>query len=151
MASRFIVLLISLLFLSFVSCKHTDETNISAHFGSKSHNSGKDCMHCHKVGNDATGWFIVAGTVYDTTGSGRMPNGTIRLYTAPDGTGILRATVEVDANGNFYTTEKVDYSGGLYPEITGTTGDVHMMPSPTTNGACNTCHDGNTARRIYVW
>lgn len=132
------------------SCKHTDETNISGHFDTSSHNMGDNCMHCHKVGGEGKGWFTAAGTIYDSTYNHLQPNGTIRLYTSLDSTRVLRATIDVDGKGNFYTTANIDYSGGLYAEITGTGGDVRIMPTPTGIGACNNCHDGHTNPRIWV-
>jgi len=147
---RGLALSVFCLTIVFASCKHTDETNISAHNDTESHNMGKNCMHCHKVGGDGKGWFTAAGTVYDSIGNSRISNGTIRLWTSLDANRILRATIDVDGNGNFFTTENIDYTTGLYPEITGTSGDVRTMTTPIAQGACNSCHDGQGTPRIWV-
>ncbi len=42
------------------------------------------------------GWFTVAGTVYKTEMQTPSANGKIHLYTGPEGTGLLVATVEED-------------------------------------------------------
>ncbi|MBW6490622.1 MAG: hypothetical protein K0B15_05430 [Lentimicrobium sp.] len=60
-------------------------------------------MSCHKSGGTGEGWFTVAGSVYDSTYASGFPNATVRLYTGPNGTGTLKATIQVDNYGNFYT------------------------------------------------
>lgn len=131
----------STIILSACEKEGENETNISANGLKKSHNMGQNCMNCHKSGGQGEGWFNVAGTVYDSLQTSTKPNGVVRLYTGPDGTGTLKATVYVDAKGNFYTTEAVNFSGGLYPAVTGTNGQTKYMGSTTTTGACNSCHN----------
>lgn len=126
-----------------------DVKNISAKNADKSHNMGKNCMQCHVNGGEGKGWFQAAGTVYKGDFSAVEPNGVVKLYTGPDGTGELRATIEVDAKGNFFTTNSIDFTGGLYPKITGTSGNSMAMGSPITNGQCNSCH-GVTTNKIFV-
>lgn len=126
-----------------------NETNISRYGDDDSHNMGQNCMNCHKSGGAGEGWFNAAGTVYNAAFTNVQPNGTVKLYTGPDGTGTLKYTIEVDAKGNFYTTEDIDFGSGLYPGITGTSGDVQYMSSAITNGACNSCH-GVSEDKIFV-
>lgn len=142
--------LLTILFILAVSCEKKNETTISSHFGTESHKMGENCMNCHRDGGDGEGWFIVAGTVYDSVRTNHQANGTMRLYSSPDTSGLLIATVEVDGNGNFYTTEFVDVGIGLYPEITGASGDVRRMQSAAFSGQCNSCHNENTTSRIWV-
>jgi hypothetical protein len=140
-------------FMTMASCskdKNEDsssgESNISSTGGNKSHNSGQNCMNCHKSGGEGEGIFNVAGTVYNNQLSAVYPNAVIKLYTQANGGGTLRGTVYADARGNFYTTESIDFSGGLYPAIIGTSGSISYMPVSTTQGACNNCHGGSTAK-----
>lgn len=140
-----------LILLVFSQCKHENENNenlVSKHNGTKSHNDGTNCMNCHKSGGNAEGFFTIAGSVYDSLAQHVYPNATIRLYSGANGTGTLIASVEVDAKGNFYTTEKVDFGSGLYPSVTGTTGNKNYMSSKTLSGACASCHGTTTA---VIW
>lgn len=131
-------------------CKKEEEgcgaTNISAHGKTDSHNAGKNCMSCHVDGGDGKGCFNVAGTVFNQSGSSTAANGTVRLYTGENGTGDLRATIEVDARGNFHTTAGVDFSGGLYPVVANASGTTKHMSDAISNGACNSCHGASTDR-----
>lgn len=121
------------------------ETKISVNGENESHNEGMDCMACHGNGGEGEGWFTVAGTVYDSTLVVTYANATVNLYTGPAGTGDLKYTIEADARGNFYTTEKVKFKTGLYPSITGATGTKYMS-TPITVGNCNSCHGSTTAK-----
>jgi hypothetical protein len=134
-------------FISFQSCKkRTSETKISAHNKSESHNMGQNCMSCHVSGGKGEGWFQVAGTVYDTLLSKTNPNTTVQLYSDSKATN-LKYTVQVDALGNFYTTEKIDFGSGLYPVVVGKTISSHMS-TPITSGQCNSCHGVSTSK---IW
>jgi hypothetical protein len=126
------------------------QSNISAHGSTESHNNGQNCMSCHRDGGGGKGCFTVAGSVYQQNGTTPAPNGTVKLYTGENGSGTLRATIEVDVNGNFHTTGAVDFTGGLYPKITPAGGGAGAhMDDPVTTGACNSCH-GNTEERIKL-
>lgn len=125
-------------------CEKENETKISRHNSNESHNNGQNCMSCHKSGGQGEGHFNVAGSVYDSLQVSHQPNGTVKLYTGPDGTGVLKYTIEVDAKGNFYTTENIDFGSGLYPSVVGTAGIQHFMSTTTTTGACNSCHNVST-------
>jgi len=134
------------------SCSDDDESSgeslTSSTNGNKSHNAGQNCMNCHVAGGGGEGTFVVAGTVYNSTGQSVYPNAIITLTTGANGTGTLRATIYCDAKGNFYTTALVDFSGGLYPAVKNTSGAITYMQSSTTQGACNSCH--GSSNRITV-
>ncbi|MFA7272882.1 MAG: hypothetical protein WC044_03390 [Crocinitomicaceae bacterium] len=137
-------LFVSILLLS--SCnKGKNETKISSHGSSESHNMGQDCMSCHVKKGKGEGWFNVAGTVYNNTNVATFANATVKLYTGPGATGTLKYTIEVDSKGNFYTTEAIDFGSGLYPVIEGSTGFNHMSTSITT-GNCISCHGSSTGK-----
>lgn len=122
---------------------------VSVHDLTISHHMGENCMECHHY-NGIRGWFAVAGTVYDTSRSNISPNGYIYLYTAPDSTGSMKGAIQVDGNGNFYTTNAVFFpAGGLYPEVVGQSGARRMMYTSVTDGQCNKCH-GDTENPIWV-
>ncbi len=136
--------------LIFSSCEKNDKaTNISSAGGTKSHNSGDNCMNCHKSGGDGEGSFQVAGTAYDSTKTATYTNVIVKLFTQPGGAGTLRATINGDAKGNFFTTETIDFSGGVYPVVYGSTGNAKYMASSVSEGACNACH-GSSTGKIWV-
>ena len=133
-----------------VSCTKDNEssggTKISQAGGNESHNMGQNCMNCHKSGGEGDGIFKVAGTVYNSLLTATYSNAVIKLYTLANGGGTLRATINGDAKGNFYTTENVDFTGGLYPAILGSTGNIKYMLEPINTGACASCHGGSTSK-----
>lgn len=133
-----------------ISCRKQSESNISS-FDKESHNMGKNCFDCHKKGGEGKGWFTVAGTVYDTIFPNNKvnPGGKVYLYTQYAGKGALVASLEVDTKGNFYTTEKVDFSTPLYPKVISAKGKVKYMSNSVTTGACNSCHNYSTFK-IYI-
>ena len=75
------------------------------------------------------------------------PNATVRLYTGPGGTGEMKAVVEVDRLGNFYTTEHIDFGTGLYATVEGSL-ETNIMNTPLSHGECNQCHGSSTDR---IW
>ncbi|HQK40334.1 MAG TPA: hypothetical protein PLO52_09495 [Flavobacterium alvei] len=119
----------------------------------KSHNAGKNCMSCHTPGTSAgsKGVWVIGGTVYTSSaGSSIAKNLVIKFYTGPNGTGTLKYILNSDALGNLYSANSVDFTGGLYPAITGAT-TTKYMGSPITNGACNSCHTGGSGTsRIWA-
>lgn len=125
-----------------------NETKISEYNDDESHNAGDNCMICHLQGGDGEGWFNVAGTVYDESLASVYPNSTIHLFTEANGEGTLVYTIEVDAKGNFYTTEDIDFGSGLYVSVEGTEVTKYML-SPVTVGACSSCH-GSSIDRVWV-
>lgn len=141
-----IMLMAILGMVSIQSCekeKGASVTNISAAGKTKSHNMGQNCMNCHKSGGEGEGWFNAAGTVYNEAGTATLKSGTVELYTGPNSTGNLRGTIIVDGLGNFYTTEAINFSGGLYPSVKGSTIKQHMSTN-ISNGQCNSCHGVST-------
>ncbi|HBS86396.1 MAG: hypothetical protein A2W91_19470 [Bacteroidetes bacterium GWF2_38_335] len=146
----YLFLLITLV-LSIQSCKKEDPkvVNISAHGLNKSHNMGNDCMDCHRDGGEGTGVYFLAGTVYDSLMTNPLPDGDVKLFTGPDGTGTLKYTIPVDALGNFYTTELISFGSGLYPAVQKGT-SIMYMSGDISQGSCNSCH-GITTDKIYVY
>lgn len=133
-----------------LACNKNNEnvTNISSTGSNKSHNMGQNCMNCHTSGGKGEGIFKAAGTVYNAAKTATLSSGTVYLYTGPNSTGSLKATIAIDAKGNFYTTESIDFSGGLYPSIQGATTKNHMSTSIST-GQCNSCHN-NTTDKLWA-
>lgn len=138
------------------ACKKNSDTGevVISHYGSnESHKTGDNCMNCHTSGGSGEGAFTVAGTVYDAAGANVLPNSTVKLYESADTGGTPLMTIEVDGKGNFYTTEPVNWGGGLV--VTASAGPngppVTTMVSTVTSGACNRCHDGVNLTRIRVF
>ncbi len=142
---KFFIVILSVTIISFLtlfSCKKEsskDVTNISAHDESRSHNAGQNCMKCHDSGGEGTGWFSVAGTVYQNDKTTVFSNATVKLYTDANGSGSLKYTINGDNFGNFFTTEQVDFGSGLYPAVEGSQGTKYMSFTVKT-GQCNSCH-----------
>ena len=124
---------------------------LSQHGSTNSHTDsrrGQNCFDCHTnpPGNGTgTGTFITAGTSIGATG------GYVEYYADMARTN-LRARLEVDGNGNFYTVTAIDVltpngsglSPGGYVTIVMASGSRRNMPggiSHTTAG-CNDCHSG---------
>lgn len=135
-------------FFTLQSCDKLDRgcgpTNISKNNEDESHNMGKNCMQCHTDGGRGKGCFYVAGTVYDSLLDATKPNGVVKLYSGPNGTGNLVATIEVDDKGNFFTTDVVSFDTPVYPSVTGTSGNTKYMGSSIQKGECNSCHNVST-------
>ncbi|HEY3389006.1 MAG TPA: hypothetical protein VGK38_05505 [Prolixibacteraceae bacterium] len=146
-----LILASSLFVITLQSCsKESDgenESKISSHGANDSHNMGQNCMGCHSQGGSGSGWFVVAGTVYNSAKTITYPNATVKLYTGANGTGTLKYTIQGDAKGNFYTTENIDFGSGLYPSVQGSTGTQNMSTA-ITMGQCNSCHGVSTDK---IW
>ena len=95
------------------------------------------------------GWFIIAGSLYDKSQTIPFANGTITLTNEPLGGGSVLNIIEVDGNGNFYTTESINFGNGLYVEVYGPNGEQKFMNAKVTDGACNSCH-GNSIDHIWI-
>jgi len=145
----FLLAIVSLPFL--FSCENEEsgeQKNLtSTSLSSESHNVGQNCMNCHVSGGSGEGWFIIAGSVYNSTQTVPYITATVELRTAQSGGGNLVKSIEVDQKGNFYTTSPVDFGSGLYVSVIGGTGTQYMS-SKVTTGACNSCHD--SSRRIWA-
>lgn len=131
----------------FQSCESEggDEVNISRYNGDESHNKGQNCMNCHKSGGEGEGWFNVAGSVYNNGLIASYPNATIKLYTGPNGTGTMVKIIEADGQGNFFTTEDIDFGEGLFPAVQGAN-TTHYMTTVAASGQCNSCHGVSTTK-----
>lgn len=111
----------------------------------ESHLTGSQCMKCHQAKGDAPGIFTVAGTITDKTGN-VMPGAIVQL-TSEDaavvpGGGTVYTQINVDALGNFYTTEKLPFPdpGAIPSVISANNGKVVSMEYMSLSGACNFCH-----------
>lgn len=148
-----LILVSILLFLVVYSCETTNSGGtgnnllVSSYNASKSHKTGENCMNCHISNGGGDGIFSVAGTVYNENLSSPLPNSTVRLYSTPDGDSDPLHVIEVDAKGNFYTTENIDFGDGLYASVQGPKSMI-FMESAITNGSCNSCHGISTER---IW
>ncbi len=145
-----------LLFALLSSCRNSfgdgdegeNETKISRYNSEKSHNAGENCISCHKEGGEGDGWFSAAGTVYDSLLKNTYPNAVIKLYTQKNGNGNIVKIIEVDRLGNFYTTENIDFSSGLFAAVEGRN-VIKYMQSSVETGQCGSCH-GAKINRIWV-
>ena len=143
---RFLLLIPTLVVVTFIVSAFTmaEETSlISKPNMKKSHEFGTDCMSCHKKGGAAKSIFMVSGSVLDEARSKIYKNPVIKLYTERKGQGELVGTILGDALGNFYSTENIDFSIGLYPTLVGTEGvaePIKHMSRPIFSGSCNSCH-----------
>jgi hypothetical protein len=138
-------------FIALYSCskeKAGQGIMTSAYDATISHDVGTACLSCHNSGGSNSYWWSVAGTVYQPNESDLNPNGTVYLFTSVNGTGTLIAVLPVDAKGNFYTSNLVSFSKGLYPGVKSASGETRYMQSSTTSGDCNSCHI--SLKRIIV-
>ena len=138
----------STILLATPSCKKNKdctETNISVAGGNDSHNFGMNCMNCHKSGGEGKGCFTVAGSVSNSSLTSPLTAGTVKLYTAADGGGTLKYSIQIDSKGNFHSTESIDYTG-LYAAITSANGTTNYMDSQLSSGSCNSCHGASTSK-----
>jgi hypothetical protein len=141
------VLLFSVLFSCEKEESEEQKDNTSSSLSAKSHNIGQNCMNCHIKGEEGEGWFKIAGSVYNSTQTVPYITATVELRTVQSGGGILVKIVEVDQNGNFYTTNPIDFGSGLYVSVVGGI-STQYMSSKVINGACNYCHD--SSKRIWT-
>jgi len=136
-----LLMMASIMLIAGQSCeKEENEAKISSFNSNESHNMGENCMNCHKKGGDGEGIFTIAGTVYDAAQTSTFPNATVKIYTGSNASGSLVANLEVDKNGNFYTTKSIDFGNKLYALVEGNNGPKYMQ-SGISSGACNSCHD----------
>jgi hypothetical protein len=130
------------------SCKKNKDKNCKIYNVSSSskssHNNGQNCIDCHTYGGKGEGCFNVAGSMYNSSDKTPMVSGYISLYTEASGKGTLKAKINVDQSGNFYSSDIGEVSG-LYASITGPKGEVRHMSQPLTTGACTSCHGNSTA------
>lgn len=116
-----------------------DEVLVSRFGESKSHNAGANCMSCHRSGGSGEGVFTIAGTVYSADGVTIRPGAVVTFYSEPSGSGDLVASFEVDAKGNFFSTQTVSFQPAPYAVVS-EEASSRSMSTPLTNGACSSCH-----------
>ncbi len=110
-----------------------NETQISRHGDDEGHKKGQNCMNCHYTEGKGEGWFSIGGSVYGSIGEGIA-------YFYDDITLPAIDSLEIDADGNLFTTETVDFSNGLYVSVKSGNGTVKQMIGKIFNGQCNLCH-----------
>lgn len=137
--------------VSLVRCdkfeKPENKTQISEHGSNKSVDddhqfNGQNCMNCHYSEGRGEGWFTLAGSVL-----GNNNQAVVHLYDdiAPD----PFMNIEVDAVGNFYTTDPIDFSNGVNVSIEDDSGVIHYMGDKIYTGQCNLCHGITTPKLSY--
>jgi len=109
--------------------------------GECSHNTGKNCMSCHKD-------FKLAGSVYDKSLNSAYAGAKIKVNTQANGAGSALLSLTSDKTGNYYMGSSVNFGSGIYVGVEGTSGTVKYMNSPINSGACNSCHGSSTSK---VW
>lgn len=123
----------------------TGIVGLSLHGSTNSHTDsrrGQDCMICHTSG-PGTGVFITSGTSISDAGG-------YAEYYADSARTDLRARLEVDAYGNFYTVTPIDIltpngsglSQGAYISVVSANGARRNMPGAVSHisSSCNECH-----------
>jgi len=118
----------------------------------QSHVFGSTCSSCHSPNGASMYIFNVMGSVSNEARTDIQSRSIIKLYTRPRAKGRLVATISSDDLGNFYSTENIDFSLGLFPTLSGTPGvkeDTKHMSRPIFSGDCNSCH-GRTAEKLGI-
>ena len=132
------------------SACHGGEVKVSKRGDLKSHNVGKDCISCHSADGAGRGIFVLAGSVYKPDGETPYPGTVVKLFGGRNGTGGMVASLEVDAEGNFYTTQEVMLADSLFPSVYSENGVVHMPERFNLSmGSCNSCH-GVSVGKIFA-
>jgi len=139
---RVIALLLISMAIVLFACKDEEGEDVGGQSSTSatSHNTGKNCMNCHK--------FTAAGSVYTKALTDVFPGATVKLTSQANGEGTVLGTFTVNKSGSFYTSTSINYGSGVYVSVTGTSGNVNHMSSAITTGACNSCHGSSTSK---VW
>jgi hypothetical protein len=113
---------------------------VSSSADARSHETFNNCMTCHSDNGDAPGLFTAAGSVILDDDSEPAVGALVRFFLDP--TGEATATIEVDQNGNFYTTAPLPIpEQELFIQVESADGlRANAMPFPTRSLACNVCH-----------
>ncbi|MCB9256211.1 MAG: hypothetical protein H6579_03680 [Chitinophagales bacterium] len=128
----------------FSCSKSEGETNISSSSSNRSHYKGENCMNCHYTEGPGEGWFSAAGSVY-----GDFLNHRARIFDA--NTGALLKIVQIDLQGNLYTTEEIDMTNGITIDIIDEQDNiVSVMQTVVFNAQCNLCHDDKYQGKIFL-
>ena len=118
--------------------------SISTADGSISHNVGRNCQGCHQESGPGLGIFTASGTVYMADGNVAPAGSTVGVFADPDRT-VEIAMLEVDQNGNVYTTEDLGLNEARrFISVWSADGTLQAdMRSPKMNLSCNFCHDAS--------
>ena len=134
---------------------HGNEIKVSKLGALISHNTGKDCLTCHSVEGAGRGIFTVAGSIYKPDGVTPYPNLKVKLFAGENRLGSPVAVLDVDGNGNFFTTKEIARAYGdgdadvgyLYPSVISENGEYKMPTAYSLSvGGCNSCHGVDVAR-----
>ena len=134
---------------------HGTEIKVSKLGALISHNTGKDCLTCHSVEGAGRGIFTVAGSIYKPDGVTPYPNLKVKLFAGENRLGSPVAVLDVDGNGNFFTTKEIARAYGdgdaevgyLYPSVISENGEYKMPTAYSLSvGGCNSCHGVDVAR-----
>lgn len=134
---------------------HGNEIKVSKLGALISHNTGKDCLACHSVEGAGRGIFTVAGSIYKPDGVTPYPNLKVKLFAGENRLGSPVAVLDVDGNGNFFTTKEIARAYGdgdaevgyLYPSVISENGEYKMPKAFSLSvGGCNSCHGVDVAR-----
>ncbi len=121
------------------------KTQISEHGSDESHFNGRNCMNCHYTeGQNSEGVYTLAGSMY-----GNTDNATVELYETTSSAEPFKI-IEIDALGNAYTTEEIDFGDGIYVAVRSESGNVSFMEDKLFNGQCNLCHGTNVQEIIEI-
>ncbi|HVV84949.1 MAG TPA: hypothetical protein VHE35_17920 [Kofleriaceae bacterium] len=106
-------------------------------------NPGLPCRECHLRDEPRKAYFFM-GTVYPTLHEqdlcySRVPTGTrVEIL---DASGAVRATMQVRAEGNFYSNStSISFNLPYTARVVSPSGSTIAMTTPQTDGDCNGCH-----------
>jgi hypothetical protein len=121
-----------------------DVSNVSAPGGTKSHNVGQNCLGCHQDKGPGKGLFVIAGSLYKSSDTPWVDGATVKLFSDKARTQLV-TSVNADALGNFYSTDKITVpAAGLFVSIFDLNDQkLQDMGSPKISFACNICHAGS--------
>ncbi|HEX6243520.1 MAG TPA: MbnP family copper-binding protein [Polyangiales bacterium] len=114
-----------------------------------------NCMRCHQDQGPGFGKFSAAGTLVDAAGN-PASGVTVELFSGDRvSRGVFEnivshAVLEVDANGNFFTTAPLPFSTtDIGARVLGADGKpVMTMPFMQGTAACNNCHAGGARLQL---
>lgn len=144
----------------FVRDPALDVESVSRHDDTTSHFVGQNCMRCHQAHGPGKGRFSIGGTLKNPDGTPH-PNGKVYVTRTdptalPEGVEIDEleiepvAELEVDALGNFYSTEPLPLpEEALFVIVERSDGaGRNFMGWPTITAACNACHVGSNVLAV---
>ncbi len=141
MRKVFLLLVFGITFGLF-ACEDEDgeEFEGQSNISGTSHNTGKDCMSCHR--------FTASGSIYNKALSSVFPGAVIKITSQADGAGTVLGTFTTNKSGSFYTSGPINFGSGIFVSVIGSSGNIKHMSSSITLGACNSCHGTSTSK---VW